>query len=202
MDIRPTDLRYDAAGLWIKEQFVESTNPRLAFAKQLALIPDTGRMYGREGSFLHSRVSYDPRKVKIGLNCIIGGPGFGYELDEDGTQFPIIHHGWVFLDNGVEIHNNVCIDRGVVGATVIGSGTKIDNLVHIAHGVKIGKNCLIVAGTVIGGSSVIGDNCFIGINASIKNKIRIGNNVTIGMGAVVTKDVPDGVTIVGLNKIL
>ncbi len=199
-DLKPTDIRYDAQGIYVRDQFIPCDNPRLAFAKQLAEIPDEGRWYGREGSWVHSRVAYDQREVKIGLNCIIGGPGFGYDRELDGTLVTIPHLGYVFIDRHVEIHNNVCIDRGVTGATVIGGGTKIDNLVHIAHGVKIGKNCLIVAGAVIGGSCEIGDNCFIGINASIKNKVKIGNGVTVGMGAIVTKDVEDNVTIVGLNQ--
>lgn len=201
-DLKATDVRYDVNGVWVRDQFTASDNPRLAFAKQLAQIYDNGVMYGREGSWIHSRVAYDPRSVKIGLNCVLGGTGFGYERDEDGTLFPIPHLGYVFIEPDVEIANCVCIDRGVTGATVIGQGTKIDNLVHVAHGVKIGRNCLIVAGAVIGGSTEIGDNCFIGINASIKNKVRIGSNVTVGMGAIITLDVPDGVTVVGLNKIL
>lgn len=202
IELKPTDIRYDALGIYIKDEFMPCDNPRLAFAKQLAQIPDNGMMYGREGSWFHSRVMCDWRTIKWGLNCIVGGAGFGYERDDDGTLIAIAHHGWVCIEPGVELHNNICIDRGVVGATIIGEGTKIDNLVHIAHGVKIGKNCLIVAGAVIGGSSEIGDNCFIGINASIKNKVKIGAGVTVGMGAIITKDVPDGVTIVGLNKIL
>ncbi len=201
-DIKPTDVRYDAQGIYVKDQFIPSDNPRLAFAKQLAEIPDNGMMYGREGSWFHSRVMCDYTKIKWGLNCVIGGDGFGYERDGDGTLYHIRHHGFVVLENGVSIGNNVCIDRGVIGATIIGEGTKIDNLVHIAHGVKIGKNCLIVAGAVIGGSAEIGDNCFIGINASIKNKVKIGSGVTVGMGAVITLDVPDNCTVVGLNKIL
>lgn len=133
----------------------------------------------------------------IGKNTVIGGDGFGYARSENGTLIRMPHQGNVVIEENVEIGSNTCIDRAVVGSTVIGAGTKIDNLVHIAHGVKIGKNCLIVAGAVIGGSCEIGDNCFIGINASIKNKVKIGNNVTVGMGAVVLKDVPDGVTVVG-----
>jgi UDP-3-O-[3-hydroxymyristoyl] glucosamine N-acyltransferase len=135
--------------------------------------------------------------VKIGKNTVIGGDGFGYARDTDGMLVKMPHQGNVIIEENVEIGSNTCIDRAVIGSTVIGAGTKIDNLVHIAHGVKIGKNCLIVAGAVIGGSCEIGDNCFIGINASVKNKVKIGNNVTIGMGAVVLKDVPDGATVVG-----
>ena len=130
-------------------------------------------------------------------SAVIGEDGFGYAHAEDGSLVKIPHRGNVVIEKDVTIGACVCIDRAVVGSTVIGEGSKIDNLVHIAHGVKIGKHCLIVAGAVIGGSSVIGDRCFIGINASIKNKVRIGNDVVVGMGAVVTKDVPDGVTVVG-----
>jgi UDP-3-O-[3-hydroxymyristoyl] glucosamine N-acyltransferase len=135
--------------------------------------------------------------VQIGKNTVIGGDGFGYARDSDGTLAKMPHKGNVIIYEDVEIGSNACIDRAVVGSTIIGAGTKIDNLVHVAHGVKIGRNCLIVAGAVIGGSCEIGDNVYIGIGAMIKNKIRIGNNAVIGMGAVVLKDVAEGETVVG-----
>lgn len=135
--------------------------------------------------------------VEWGTGTVIGADGFGYARAEDGTLVKMPHRGNVVIEENVEIGCNTCIDRAVEGSTVIGAGTKIDNLVHIAHGVKIGKNCIIVAGSVIGGSCEIGDNVYIGIGAMIKNKIRIGKNAFIGMGAVVTKDVPEGATIVG-----
>lgn len=139
--------------------------------------------------------------VKIGSGTVIGNDGFGYARDpKDGSLVKLPHRGNVEIHQGVEIGSNVCIDRAVVGSTIIGEGTKIDNLVHIAHGVKIGKHCLIVAGAVIGGSTVIGDRCFIGINASIRNKVTIGNDVTIGMGAIVLTDVPDGIAVKGIWK--
>lgn len=130
--------------------------------------------------------------------AVIGGEGFGYEWDgEKLVKFP--HRGDVIIEKDVEIGANTCIDRATLEgkATLIGEGTKIDNLVHIAHNVKIGKHCLIVAGTVIGGGVIIGDRCYIGIGAMIKNKVKIGNDVTIGMGAVVLHDIPDGWTVVG-----
>lgn len=128
----------------------------------------------------------------IGKYCAIGGDGFGFH---NGRRFP--HIGNIEFGNDIEIGSNTCIDRGALGNTKIGDRTKIDNLVHIAHNVHIGTDCLIVAGSVIGGSATIGDRVFIGMNASIRNKVRIGNDVTIGMGSVVTKDVPDGQTWAG-----
>jgi UDP-3-O-[3-hydroxymyristoyl] glucosamine N-acyltransferase len=138
--------------------------------------------------------------VLIKGHVSIGCDGFGYAKQEDNTLIQMPHSGNVVIEENVQIGSFVCIDRAVKGSTIIGAGTKIDNLVHIAHGAKIGKNCLIVAGSVIGGSAEIGDNCFIGINASIKNKVKIGNNVTVGMGAIVLKDVPDNTTVMGIWK--
>jgi UDP-3-O-[3-hydroxymyristoyl] glucosamine N-acyltransferase len=129
-------------------------------------------------------------------SAVIGTDGFGWIRGPDGlVKMP--HAGNVVIGAMVEIGANTCIDRAVVGSTEIGEYTKIDNLVHCAHGVKIGKNCLIVAGTVIGGSTEIGDNCYLGIGCMIKNKVKIGNNVTVGMGAVVLHDIPDGETWIG-----
>lgn len=131
-------------------------------------------------------------QVDIHATAVLGKDGFGYH---EGRRVP--HIGGVKLGNQVHIGAHTCVDRGTLGSTYIGHGTKVDNLVHIAHNVRIGTDCTIVAGTVIGGSAVIGNDVFIGINASIKNKVRIGDGATIGMGAVVTKDVPAGETWVG-----
>lgn len=133
----------------------------------------------------------------IGYMTVIGTDGFGYVREEDGKLFKMPHTGNVIIESNVEIGNNTCIDRAVIGSTVIGAGTKIDNLVHIAHGVKIGKNCLITAGAIVGGSCEVGDDCYIGIGALIKNKVKIGKGATIGMGAVILKDVPEGETWIG-----
>src|SRR3989338_8789783 len=141
--------------------------------------------------------------VKIGKNVIInsgaviGAEGFGYEPDEDGTlvQFPQI--GGVIIEDNVEIGANTCVDRGALGDTIIREGAKIDNLVHVAHNVIIGKNCRIICLVGIGGSVEIGDGSFVGISASIKNQKKIGKNVTVGMGSVVTKDIPDNTIVVG-----
>lgn len=128
----------------------------------------------------------------IGNGTQIGNDGFGWVRYSTGELEKMPHAGNVVIEKNVVIGCNSCIDRAVVGSTLIEEGTRIDNLVHIAHGAKIGRHCLIVAGAVIGGSAEIGAYTFIGMNASIKNKVKIGKYVTIGAGAVVLRDVPDG----------
>ena len=137
------------------------------------------------------------KNVCIGAHCSIGFDGFGFGKDESGAYERFPHIGRVIIDDDVEIGSNVCIDRGALSDTIIGKGTKIDNLVHIAHNVRIGKNCHIVALTCIGGSVTVEDNVYIGIGPSIRNQIKIGEGATIGMGAVVVKDVKRGVTVIG-----
>lgn len=135
--------------------------------------------------------------VRIGPNCTIGFEGFGFEGDKDGVYQRFPHVGKVILGDNVEIGANTCIDRGALEDTIIGEGTKIDNLVHVAHNVRIGKNCLIVALTCLGGGVIIEDGAYVGIGAGIRNQITIGEKAFIGMGAVVVKDVDPGVTVIG-----
>lgn len=144
--------------------------------------------------------NYIHKSACIHPTAVIGKPGFGFARDVDGSLIQMPHRGNVVIGEHVQIGAQTCIDRATNGSTIIGDGTKIDNLVHVAHNVKIGKNCLIVAGTVIGGSTEIGDNCFLGINCSIKNKVMIGNNVTVGMGAIILSDVPDNTVVKGIWK--
>jgi len=187
---------YDEKGVWVHGEFKEAKNPRLAFARELEKINDDSKMVFIHESWIRNNTIFEGRH-KVGFNCVIGGNGFGYEREENGILTNIPHRGHVIIGKDVRIHNNVCIDRGVLSPTIIGEGSVIDNLVHIAHNVQIGKNCLVVAGTVIGGSCVIGDGTFIGMNASIKNKIKVGSNCIIGAGAVVLKDVEDNSVMVG-----
>lgn len=200
---KPDQIRYDDKGVWVGEEFIPSDNPRLEFARVLGEFPDDSHMRSwSSGCWVRTNTKLARDPISTGSNCVIGGNGFGYERDENGFITSIPHRGDVKIGYNVSLGSNVCIDRAVLGSTVIGNSTKIDNNVHVAHGVKIGNRCLIAAGAVIGGSAEVGDNCFIGINASIKNKVKIGKGCTIGMAAVVTKDVPDGATVIGVNKIL
>lgn len=135
--------------------------------------------------------------VIIGANNTIGGVGFGYEKDETGEYVFIPHIGNVVIGNNVEIGNNTCIDRAVLGSTVLMDNVKVDNLVHIAHGVQVGRNSLVIANAMVAGSVQIGENTWVAPSSSIINQKKIGNNVTIGLSAVVVKNVEDGQTVIG-----
>jgi UDP-3-O-[3-hydroxymyristoyl] glucosamine N-acyltransferase len=137
------------------------------------------------------------KRVKIGCNTTIGGVGFGYEKNEDNHYELIPHIGKVVIEDDVEIGNNVAIDRAVLGSTILRKNVKIDNLVHIAHGVDIGENSLIIAHAMIAGSVKIGKNVWVAPAASVLNKKTISDNAVIGMGAVVLKDVAANDVIVG-----
>lgn len=136
-------------------------------------------------------------RVKIGANNTIGGVGFGYEKTETGEFELIPHIGNVIIEDEVEIGNNTAIDRAVLGSTLIRRNAKIDNLVHIAHGVEVGENSLVIANAMIAGSVVIGKNVWVAPSSSILNKLAVEDNAVIGMGAVVIKDVALSQTVVG-----
>ena len=149
---------------------------------------------GQKGYRVHQSASVHPdvcigKNVTIGPNCSIGYDGFNYLRKDDNTLQLKKHCGTVVIGDNVEIHSNVCIDRGLTGNTIIHKGAKIDNLVHIAHDVVIGENTLIVAGSVIGGGVYIGDNNFIGIGVGIRPDVKIGNGNLIGMNSVVLKNI-------------
>lgn len=130
-------------------------------------------------------------------NCTIGTSGFTMADDEDGNKIRIPTLGKVVMGDNVEINSLTNISCGSAGNTVIEDNVKIDSLVHIGHDVHLGKNVEIPAGAIIGGFDDIEEGAYVGINATLRNRIRIGKNAFVGMGAVVTKSVDDGVTVVG-----
>jgi UDP-3-O-[3-hydroxymyristoyl] glucosamine N-acyltransferase len=136
-------------------------------------------------------------QVVIGANCTIGGVGFGYEKDVDGRYTFMPHLGNVVINSGVEIGNNVCIDRAVLGSTILSRNVKVDNFVHIAHGVFVDENSLLIAHAMIGGSTKIGKNVWVAPSSAIINACTVGDNALIGMGAVVVKPVEEGKIVVG-----
>lgn len=138
----------------------------------------------------------------IGDNCIIhsntviGGDGFGFQPTPEGFK-KIPQLGNVIIENDVEIGSNCSIDRATIGSTVIGQGTKIDNLIQIAHNVKIGKNNVIAAQAGIAGSTTIGDWNQIGGQVGIVGHIKIGSQVKIQAQSGVNSSVADKDTIYG-----
>ena len=135
--------------------------------------------------------------VRIGCNCTIGLPGFGYAKDAAGAYWRFPHLGGVRIEGNVEIGSNTCIDRGSLGDTVIGEGCKIDNLVHVAHNVVLGKNTVVIANAMLGGSVNIGADVWVAPSVTIMNQATIGAGATLGLGAVVLKDVAAHQVIVG-----
>ena len=141
-------------------------------------------------------------RVIIRSNVTIGNWGFGFVKDEKGNNINFPHYGSVVIEDDVQIGSSTCVDRGSLGDTIIKKGVKIDNLVHVAHNVVIGENSLIIACTMIGGSTSIGDNCWVAPSVTLRNGITIGENSTLGMGCLVTKDIPANVTVTGSPAIL
>lgn len=137
------------------------------------------------------------KNVIIDSNTVLGTDGFGFERNKLKKLEKFPHFGGIVIGNDVEIGSNVSIDRGTIDDTIIGAGSKIDNLVHIAHNVKIGKNCLIIANSLIAGSCILEDNVHIAMSATIREGTKIGKNAFVGMGSVVTKNVPPNQTVYG-----
>ncbi len=135
-------------------------------------------------------------RVIIHAGAIIGSDGFGF-APHDGRFYKIPQIGKVHIGNDVEIGACSCIDRAAFGVTVIEDGTKIDNLVQIAHNVRIGSNTVIASQVGISGSTTIGNSVKIGGQAGFTGHLNIGDGASIGAQAGVTKDVPDGETVSG-----
>jgi len=131
------------------------------------------------------------KKVIVHSGAVIGSDGFGY-VPEKGSHYKIPQVGGVIVEDDVEIGANVCIDRATVGNTIIGCGTKIDNLVQVAHNVKIGRNCIIVAQVGISGSVEIGDGAIIAGQVGVKDHVKIGAGTIVAAQAGVTGDIPAG----------
>lgn len=150
---------------------------------------------------LHPRVVIEDG-CRIGDRCIIqsgtvvGADGFGFAT-VDGVHHKVPQVGIVVLEDDVELGANVCVDRAALGETRIGRGTKVDNLVQVAHNVEVGEHCLLVAQTGISGSCKIGHHTVFAGQSGCSGHLKIGNGVVLAARAVAIKDVPDGVTLSG-----
>ncbi len=141
--------------------------------------------------------------VQIGDDCIIrentviGSDGLTTRRNEDGQIITIPQFGGIVIEDDVQIGANNVVCKGAIDDTVIGSGSRIDNCAFISHNVKIGRNTIVVGEVLMMGSSSTGERAYLSGNAVVRDGVSVGNDAFVGMGSVVTKDVPDGVTVKG-----
>ena len=136
------------------------------------------------------------RRVRLHPGVVVGADGFGYEFVQ-GRHAKVPQIGRVEIGDDVEIGANTTLDRARFGATTIGAGTKIDNLVQIAHNVRIGRHCILCAQTGVSGSTVIEDYVVLGGQAGVAGHLRLGKGAKVGGGAAVTTDLEAGVFVNG-----
>jgi UDP-3-O-[3-hydroxymyristoyl] glucosamine N-acyltransferase len=130
-------------------------------------------------------------RVRIHANSVLGAEGYGYAF-ENGRHEKITQAGWVDVEDDVEIGACTTVDRGAMGPTRIGAGTKIDNLCQLAHNVQTGKHCLIVSQTGISGSTTLGDYVTLAGKVGTAGHIRIGSRTIVSGNSMVAKDLPEG----------
>lgn len=153
------------------------------------------------GTIIHANVTIE-HCVVIGQHCIIhsgtviGSDGFGF-VENGGKHYKVPQIGTVIIEDNVEIGSNCSIDRAASGATMIKSGTKIDNLVHIAHNVVIGNDCLIIAQVGISGSVTVGDSVILAGQVGVAGHLEIGDRTVVAAKSGVTKSLPGRVHVSG-----
>jgi UDP-3-O-[3-hydroxymyristoyl] glucosamine N-acyltransferase len=135
--------------------------------------------------------------VTLENGAVIGADGFGFSKNEQGQWEKIPQSGPVRIGDRVDVQANACVDRATVGATEIASGAKIDNLVQIGHGSKVGENTLICAQTGLAGSSVIGKNAILAGQAGVAGHCNVGDGVILTAQSAVSHDIPAGKMISG-----
>jgi len=136
-------------------------------------------------------------RVTVHAGTVIGSDGYSYVFDE-GRHRKMLQVGNVVIGDDVEIGANAAIDRGALGSTTIGEGTKIDNLVHVAHNVVIGRHCLIMGQVGFAGSTRLGDYCVIASQSGVAGHLTLGNQATVGAKSGVMRDIPDRGTVLGI----
>jgi UDP-3-O-[3-hydroxymyristoyl] glucosamine N-acyltransferase len=144
----------------------------------------------REGCVLGDHVTLEN-------GAVVGADGFGFAKNDAGEWVKIPQSGPVRLGSRVDVQANACIDRATVGATEIGAGTKVDNLVQVGHGSKVGENTLLCAQVGLAGSSVIGNNAILAGQAGVAGHCSLGDGVILTAQSAVSHDVPAGKMISG-----
>ncbi len=154
---------------------------------------DDVRLFPNVVVYSHTQIGH---RTAIHAGTVIGSDGYGYVFNQ-GRHMKILQVGNVVIGDDVEIGSNTSIDRAALGSTVIGSGTKIDNLVHVAHNVVFGQHCLILGQCGFAGSTVFGDYCVIASQSGVGGHLKIGRQVTIGAKSGVMRDVAEKETVLG-----
>jgi len=157
------------------------------------VVGDDTRMGPRVVCYAGSRIG---SRVVLKAGAVIGGDGFGYLAGPDGHA-RIPHVGGCILEDEVEIGSNSCVDRGSVDDTVIGRGTKIDNLVQVGHNVRIGERCLLMAGVGVAGSTRVGDGAILAGHVGVTDHLHIGAGARVAAKSAVFGDVAPGIAISG-----
>ncbi|MBR3287512.1 MAG: UDP-3-O-(3-hydroxymyristoyl)glucosamine N-acyltransferase [Bacteroidales bacterium] len=140
---------------------------------------------------------------QVGNRCIlhagtvIGADGFGFAPREDHTYSKIPQIGRVIIEDDVEIGANTCIDRATMGATVVRRGTKLDNLIQVAHNVEVGSDTVMAAQSGIAGSAKVGAHCVVGGQVGIAGHLHVGDGVQIAAQSGILKSVPEGRSMFG-----
>ncbi len=176
------------AGAYIADNVIIGDNVvihPLAYVGYEVIIGDDCELFPH--TYLGDRVVLGER-VLLHAGAVLGSDGFGYHSDEQG-HYKIPQIGTVIVGDDVEVGANSTVDRATISATRIGSGTKIDDGVHVAHNVVMGKNCLLCGQVGIAGSARIGNNVMMGGQAGINDHITICDDVVIGGGAEVYGDI-------------
>ncbi len=155
--------------------------------EKVCLYPNV-TIYGR------TRIGHN---VTIHAGTVIGSDGYGYVFDA-GKHRKVLQVGNVIIEDDVEIGANAAIDRAAIGTTVIGRGTKIDNLVHVAHNVVIGAHCLVMGQVGFAGSTRLGDYAVIASQSGISGHLTLGRQAMVGAKSGVMRDVPDGGKVLGI----
>ena len=159
-----------------------------------------------DGTILYANVTIY-HGCQIGAHCIIhsgaviGADGYGFTHTPEGQRIKIYQNGNVILEDEVEIGAQTAIDRAVFGSTVIGRGTKIDNLVQIAHNVKLGRGCLIAGQSGIAGSAVLGEGVVMGAQSGVTGHITVGDGTIIAAKSGLTKSVEGGKVYAGFPAV-
>ena len=155
---------------------------------------------GHKNIIHHNCVIYENTTLEnncvINSNTVIGSEGFGF-IPKDGKWVKMPQKGGVNIMSFVEIGTNCCVDRPAVGVTFIDEGTKIDNLVQIGHGVRIGKNCAFAAQVGIAGGAIIGNGVILAGQVGVNNRVKVGNNVIASSKCGIHCDIEDGEVISG-----